>query len=81
MNQSLLSEFGTPEQRVTRAIEALRAGRGVMVLDDEDRENEGDMIFAAETMTVAQMALTIRHGSGIVCLCLNENVWNSLICP
>ncbi|CCP01724.1 3,4-dihydroxy-2-butanone 4-phosphate synthase [Erwinia amylovora Ea644] len=81
MNQSLLSEFGTPEQRVTRAIEALRAGRGVMVLDDEDRENEGDMIFAAETMTVAQMALTIRHGSGIVCLCLNEERLEQLDLP
>lgn len=72
MNQTLLSEFGTPEQRVERAIAALREGRGVMVLDDENRENEGDMIFAAETMTVEQMALTIRHGSGIVCLCLTE---------
>ncbi|WP_342606303.1 3,4-dihydroxy-2-butanone-4-phosphate synthase [Pantoea agglomerans] len=72
MNQTLLSEFGTPEQRVERAIDALREGRGVMVLDDENRENEGDMIFAAETMTVEQMALTIRHGSGIVCLCLTE---------
>ncbi|WP_428944234.1 3,4-dihydroxy-2-butanone-4-phosphate synthase [Pantoea sp. FN060301] len=72
MNQTLLSEFGTPEQRVEQAIAALRDGRGVMVLDDEDRENEGDMIFAAETMTVEQMALTIRHGSGIVCLCLTD---------
>ncbi len=81
MNQSLLSEFGTPEQRVTRAIEALRAGRGVMVLDDEDRENEGDMIFAAETMTVEQMALTIRHGSGIVCLCLTEQRLQELELP
>ncbi len=72
MNQTLLSEFGTPEQRVERALDALRNGRGVMVLDDEDRENEGDMIFAAETMTTEQMALTIRHGSGIVCLCINE---------
>ncbi|MDN4622680.1 3,4-dihydroxy-2-butanone-4-phosphate synthase [Pantoea agglomerans] len=72
MNQTLLSEFGTPEQRVERAIAALREGRGVMVLDDENRENEGDMIFAAETMTIEQMALTIRHGSGIVCLCLTE---------
>ena len=43
-------------------LAALREGRGVMVLDDEDRENEGDMIFPAETMTVEQMALTIRHG-------------------
>jgi len=81
MNQSLLSEFGTPEQRVIRAIEALRAGRGVMVLDDEDRENEGDMIFAAETMTVQQMALTIRHGSGIVCLCLTEERLEQLDLP
>ena len=72
MNQTLLSSFGTPFERVEHALDALRNGRGVMVLDDEDRENEGDMIFAAETMTVEQMALTIRHGSGIVCLCLTE---------
>ena len=66
MNQTLLSSFGTAFERVEHALDALREGRGVMVLDDEDRENEGDMIFAAETMTVEQMALTIRHGSGIV---------------
>ena len=72
MNQTLLSEFGTSEQRVERALAALREHRGVMVLDDENRENEADMIFSAETMSVAQMALTIRHGSGIVCLCLTE---------
>ncbi|MDR7344754.1 MAG: 3,4-dihydroxy-2-butanone-4-phosphate synthase [Pantoea sp.] len=81
MNQTLLSEFGTPEQRVERAIAALREGRGVMVLDDENRENEADMIFAAETMTVAQMALTIRHGSGIVCLCLTEQQRQQLDLP
>ena len=73
MNQTLLSSFGTAFERVEHALNALREGRGVMVLDDEDRENEGDMIFAAETMTVEQMALTIRHGSGIVCLCLTED--------
>lgn len=81
MNQSLLSEFGTPEQRVESAIAALRDGIGVMVLDDEDRENEGDMIFAAETITVEQMALTIRHGSGIVCLCLTEERRQQLELP
>ena len=81
MNQTLLSEFGTPEQRVERAIAALREGRGVMVLDDENRENEADMIFAAETMTVEQMALTIRHGSGIVCLCLTEQRRQQLDLP
>ncbi|PIJ49484.1 3,4-dihydroxy-2-butanone-4-phosphate synthase [Erwinia sp. OLTSP20] len=81
MNQTLLSEFGTPEQRVERAIAALRAGRGVMVLDDENRENEGDMVFAAETMTVEQMALTIRHGSGIVCLVITEERRRQLDLP
>ena len=72
MNQTLLSDFGTPMERVERALTALREGRGVMVLDDENRENEGDMIFPAETMTEEQMAMTIRHGSGIVCLCITE---------
>ncbi|CAJ0990817.1 3,4-dihydroxy-2-butanone-4-phosphate synthase [Pantoea sp. Nvir] len=81
MNQTLLSEFGTPEQRVERAVFALRRGHGVMVLDDENRENEGDIIFAAETMTVEQMALTIRHGSGIVCLCITEERRQQLALP
>ncbi len=72
MNQTLTLEFGPPEQRVNAAIAALRAGHGIIVLDDENRENEGDMIFAAETMTVEQMALTIRYGSGIVCLAITE---------
>ena len=81
MNQTLLSDFGTPAERVERALDALRNGRGVMVLDDENRENEGDMIFAAETMTVEQMALTIRHGSGIVCLCITEDRRQQLELP
>jgi len=81
MNQTLLSAFGTSLERVERALESLREGRGVMVLDDENRENEGDMIFPAETMTVEQMALTIRHGSGIVCLCLTEERRKQLDLP
>ncbi|WP_369789688.1 3,4-dihydroxy-2-butanone-4-phosphate synthase [Rouxiella sp. WC2420] len=81
MNQTLLSEFGTPVERVERALSALRNGQGVMVLDDENRENEGDMIFAAETMTVEQMALSIRHGSGIVCLCLTDERRKQLELP
>ncbi|VFP79544.1 3,4-dihydroxy-2-butanone-4-phosphate synthase [Candidatus Erwinia haradaeae] len=72
MKQSLFFKLETSEQRVLKALNALNSGYGVMVLDDENRENEGDMIFAAENMTLKQMALSIRHGSGIVCLCLNE---------
>ncbi|AAZ40712.1 3,4-dihydroxy-2-butanone 4-phosphate synthase [Candidatus Blochmanniella pennsylvanica str. BPEN] len=71
--RNVLSEFGSPVERVQNALKALRNGRGILVMDDENRENEGDMIFAAENMTVEQMALTIRYGSGIVCLCLTED--------
>lgn len=50
--------------RISRAIHALGNGRGVLLMDDENRENEGDLIFAAEKMTVPQMALMIRECSG-----------------
>ena len=73
MNQSLLTPFGNPFERVENALAALRDGLGVLVVDDEDRENEGDLIFSAEKMTVPQMALMIRECSGIVCLCLTED--------
>lgn len=53
-----------------RAAEALRHGRGILLTDDEQRENEGDLIFAAEKISLGQMALLIRTCSGIVCLCL-----------
>ncbi|MDP3481589.1 MAG: 3,4-dihydroxy-2-butanone-4-phosphate synthase [Desulfoprunum sp.] len=78
MNQSLLSQFGSPQGRVEKALAALRAGQGVLLVDDEDRENEGDLIFSAEHLTVAQMALMIRECSGIVCLCLTEEKADNL---
>jgi 3,4-dihydroxy 2-butanone 4-phosphate synthase len=81
MDQSLLLQFGSPIQRVENALTALRARRGVLVVDDEDRENEGDLIFAAETMTVEQMALMIRACSGIVCLCLTDDRVRQLQLP
>ena len=81
MDQTLLSQFGSPAQRVEAARAALRAGLGVLVVDDEDRENEGDLIFAAESMTTAQMALMIRACSGIVCLCLTTERTRQLALP
>ena len=81
MDQTLLSQFGSPAQRVEAALAALRAGLGVLVVDDEDRENEGDLIFAAESMTTAQMALMIRACSGIVCLCLTPERTRQLALP
>jgi len=56
--------------RIGRALEAMRSGRPVLLFDDDDRENEADLIVAAERLTERTMALLIREGSGIVCLCL-----------
>ena len=81
MNQTLLAPFGSPVQRVERALDSLRSGKGILVADDESRENEGDLIFAAETMTSEQMALMIRECSGIVCLCLTEERVEQLALP
>ena len=55
--------------------------RGILLVDDENRENEGDLIFAATNMTVEQMALMIRRCSGIVCLCLTEERVRQLDLP
>ncbi|MGF1763507.1 3,4-dihydroxy-2-butanone-4-phosphate synthase [Aliivibrio kagoshimensis] len=81
MNQSLLASFGTPIQRVEAALTALKKGNGVLVLDDENRENEGDIIYSAEHLTTEQMALMIRECSGIVCVCLPEERVNQLELP
>jgi 3,4-dihydroxy 2-butanone 4-phosphate synthase len=85
MNQiepiNLLSRFGDARQRVESAIAALRDGRGILLVDDEDRENEGDLIFPAETVTPEQMALLIRECSGIVCLCLDDSFLKRLQLP
>lgn len=72
--QTPLSLFGTDSKtRVETAIEQLQQGKGILLMDNEDRENEGDLIFAAQNLTVENMALMIRNCSGIVCLCLTNN--------
>src|SRR5436853_7017490 len=53
--------------RVSAAIEAFRLGEIVVVTDDDDRENEGDLFVAASLCTPEKMAFIIRHTSGIVC--------------
>src|SRR4051794_39456596 len=53
---------------VDEAIADMAAGRPVVVVDDEDRENEGDIIFAASKATPALMAFTIRYSSGVICV-------------
>ena len=66
---NLLKTFGeTAIDRVEAGLEALRCGRGILVVDNANRENEGDLIYAAQTVTDAQMAFMIRECSGIVCV-------------
>jgi len=67
--------------KIHAALHALRAGRPVILLDDDDRENEGDLIVAAELITPATMAQLIRDGSGIVCLCLTPEHADRLQLP
>lgn len=81
MNQTLLTQFGNPFERVEKALQALRNGHGVLVTDDEDRENEGDLIFSAEHLTNEQMAMLIRECCGIVCLCLTAEKQQLLDLP
>ncbi|EKZ96176.1 3,4-dihydroxy-2-butanone-4-phosphate synthase [Cupriavidus metallidurans] len=57
-------------ERIVQALDAMRDGRPVVLLDDDDRENEADLILAAERLTNSNMAMMIRECSGIVCLCL-----------
>jgi 3,4-dihydroxy 2-butanone 4-phosphate synthase len=72
MNQHSHHASDDPIAQVEEALAALRAGRGLLVVDDENRENEGDLIFPAQTLTEKQMAMLIRECSGIVCLCLTD---------
>jgi 3,4-dihydroxy 2-butanone 4-phosphate synthase / GTP cyclohydrolase II len=53
---------------IEHAIDEIRAGRPVIVVDDEDRENEGDLIFAASKATPQLLAFLIRYSSGVVCV-------------
>lgn len=53
---------------VEQAVAAVAAGQVVLVVDDEDREDEGDIVFAAQWSTPALMGWTVRHSSGVICL-------------
>lgn len=66
---------------VEEALEVLRRGLPVLVTDDADRENEGDVVLAAQTLTEEWMAWTIRHTSGFVCAPMPEALADSLALP
>ncbi len=69
--------FGTIEQ----AIADIRAGKLVIVADDEDRENEGDLVFAADCVTPALINFMTKHGRGLICLTLTPERCRALDLP
>ncbi|KAL6515324.1 Bifunctional riboflavin biosynthesis protein RIBA 1, chloroplastic [Orobanche hederae] len=66
---------------IMEAIEDIRNGKMVVVVDDEDRENEGDLIMAASKVTPEAMAFFVKHGTGIVCVSMKEEDLERLNLP
>jgi 3,4-dihydroxy 2-butanone 4-phosphate synthase/GTP cyclohydrolase II len=70
-----------PFASIEEAIEQFRQGRMVIIVDDEDRENEGDLAIAAEKVTPAAINFMAKHGRGLVCLALSEERCHELDLP
>src|SRR5436305_11921458 len=66
---------------VERALADIAAGKAVVVVDDEERENEGDLIFAAEKATPELVAFMVRYTSGYICVPLLERDCDRLDLP
>lgn len=75
--QAVEDDFDSVEQ----AIAAIAAGGFAVVVDDTDRENEGDLIIAAEKITAQQMAFLVRYSSGVVCVALTGERLDQLQLP
>ncbi len=69
-----MSAFATTEE----LIEEIKAGRPIVLVDDEDRENEGDLVVAAEFATAETIAFMAKQGSGLICLALAPKLCDRL---
>ena len=77
-------QMSTSRERIARVVEALediRAGKMVILVDDEDRENEGDLTMAAEKVTPEAINFMAKHGRGLICLTLTEEKADALELP
>ncbi|PIU58234.1 MAG: bifunctional 3,4-dihydroxy-2-butanone-4-phosphate synthase/GTP cyclohydrolase II, partial [Deltaproteobacteria bacterium CG07_land_8_20_14_0_80_38_7] len=68
-------------QKVEKAIEDFQKGKMVILVDDEDRENEGDLAMAAEKVTPEAINFMAKYGRGLICLALTEERANDLNLP
>ena len=68
--RSTMKKFDTVEQ----ALEELKRGKIILVTDDEDRENEGDFICAAEFATTENLNFMATHGKGLICMPMSKEI-------
>src|SRR5438132_7951320 len=68
-------------ERVLRALEEIRSGKMVILVDDEDRENEGDLVFAAELVTPEHINFMATHARGLICLAMDDVLIDRLELP
>jgi 3,4-dihydroxy 2-butanone 4-phosphate synthase/GTP cyclohydrolase II len=71
----------SPFARIEDAVDAIRAGKMIIVVDDEDRENEGDLTIAAEKITPEVINFMARHGRGLICLSMTPERLDELEVP
>jgi len=63
---------------IQRAIDDIRIGRMVILVDDEDRENEGDLVIAADKVTPEAVAFMVEHGRGLICLAMDNELMDRI---
>jgi len=76
-----MSGEAVPFATLDEALEEIRQGRQIVLVDDEDRENEGDLTMAAEKITPEAVNFMAKHGRGLVCLALTEERCDELALP
>src|SRR5215217_9761156 len=70
-----------PFSTIDEAVAAIKAGRMLIVVDDEDRENEGDLTMAASKVTPEAINFMVKHGRGLVCLAMTPERLDELEVP
>src|SRR5512134_1257365 len=70
-----------PLTRIEDALEDIRAGKMVILVDDEDRENEGDLVFAAEKVSPEAVNFMATHARGLICLAMDDSLIDKLELP
>src|SRR5262245_52314693 len=73
-----MTETDTPFCTVEEAIAELRAGRLIVLVDDQFRENEGDLVIAADRVTPEAVNFMLTHARGILCLALSSDICDRL---